>query len=197
MKIKNLSFTYSPGERPVFAGLQRDFIEPGISALMGPSGCGKTTLLKLMGGLLPLSSGYIDSVRESGSISWVFQEARLVPWLSLRENVLLPLGKFQSSSLILDFERLAELFDMGGVLDLYPHELSGGMKSRGAIMRSLLYPGALFLWDEPFAALDKALRDRVIPEIRSRWKQQGVCALIALHDAHDAHTVADEVVMLP
>jgi ABC-type multidrug transport system ATPase subunit len=152
LRIHNLQKEYN---KPVIRNFSYAFEKKGLYLLRGESGVGKTTLFRLIAGLEKADSG---SIEKSGKISMVFQEARLIPHLTLLENLLIVKKEPDRE------EALAVLRRVGLDKDSekYPHELSGGMALRGAIARSLYFGGDIFLWDEPTKELDPDNRERVI-----------------------------------
>ncbi len=152
LHIHNLKKGY---DKPVIGNFSYSFEDKGLYLLRGESGVGKTTLFRLIAGLEEPDSG---SVEKNGKISMVFQEARLIPHLTLLENLLIVKQEPDRE------KALAVLRQMGLEQDCekYPHELSGGMALRGAIARSLYYGGDIFLWDEPTKELDPVNRDHII-----------------------------------
>ena len=191
LKIHELSFSY--GKKQVL----RDFsleVAPGeIVAIMGASGCGKSTLLQLIAGLLKPDSGRIES--NAKRISYAFQEPRLFPWLTVKENLeaVLPRTFENRENAILRALEAAELADSA---ELYPDALSGGMKSRAALARALVFGGDLFLLDEPFAALDKELRMRLGDRLKQTIKERGGSAILVTHHPEDAERLADRIITL-
>ena len=141
LNILDLSFSY--GDAPVLEHLSLSLKDGELLAIMGESGCGKSTLLHLIAGLLKPSEGSISV--DTANVTYVFQEPRLFPWLTLRENLLAPLPKSTEND-----ARVAEILQkvgLSGFEDHYPDELSGGMKSRASLARALLFGGDLFLLD--------------------------------------------------
>lgn len=166
-------------------------VESGeLLALMGPSGCGKSTLLRLIAGFLKPDGGLIQSDFEK--ISFVFQEPRLFPWLTVSEN-LKAVHPNATQDQINDFLALVELREAEA---LYPDELSGGMKSRVSLARGLLYGGDLMLLDEPFSALDRELRLTLAASLRARLKASHCTAILVTHQEEDAKIFADRIVSL-
>ncbi|MBQ5796972.1 MAG: ATP-binding cassette domain-containing protein [Firmicutes bacterium] len=169
--------------------LYRDFSMtiPGgkITAIEGPSGCGKTTLLRMISGLDEPDSGTITPV----TVSCVFQEDRLLPWMTVRENLRLA-GTSEQVETVL---QMMKLQDFG---DYLPEQLSGGMRRRVAMGRALVYNGSITLMDEPFVGLDPELKARLIGEIRELWKEQGRTVLFITHDRSDAEALADQICQL-
>ncbi len=149
-------------------------------ALMGPSGCGKTTLLRVLAGLRAPDGG---SVRvEPGRIACVFQEPRLLPWRTAAENVNAVLS--DRAQTMPQARAWLERLELGTAAEQYPAALSGGMQQRVAIARALAYDAPVLLLDEPFRALDTALRARVIACIAA--ETQGRTLVLATHDPADA-----------
>lgn len=149
-------------------------------ALMGPSGCGKTTLLRVLAGLRAPDGG---SVRvEPGRIACVFQEPRLLPWRTAAENVNAVLS--DRAQTMPQARAWLERLELGTAAEQYPAALSGGMQQRVAIARALAYDAPVLLLDEPFRALDTALRARVIACIAA--ETQGRTLVLATHDTADA-----------
>lgn len=190
LKIETLSFSY--GKTKVLQDLNLS-LEPGeLLSVMGPSGCGKSTLLHLIAGLRrPFGGTLTVSAKQ---ISYVFQEPRLFPWLTVAENLAAVLPDPKQSN-----GRIEEVLERVGLADakgLYPKELSGGMKIRVSLARALLWGGDLFLLDEPFSALDEELRTRLTCELRDYFKQNGISAILVTHQSTDAEIFADRILRL-
>ncbi|GGA60972.1 ABC transporter ATP-binding protein [Pseudoclavibacter endophyticus] len=177
-------------------------------AVIGRSGCGKTTLLRMVGGLLPPTSGEIevDGKRlwngtqvDSSAITklgFVFQESNLFPWFSVLDNIALPMklrgvGKRQRRARATE---LAELVGLTGFEKSYPRELSGGMRQRAAIARALSTEPELLLMDEPFGALDALTRERMNLELQRIVLETTSTVVFVTHDIPEAVFLADRVV---
>ncbi len=161
----------------------------GIVALMGPSGSGKTTLFNIICGILKPDSGRVEY---DGLCSVVFQEDRLLPWISVLENVEIVLDKkHQGAGIGL---RLLEEIGLSGMEKQPIHELSGGMRRRVAIARALAFDAPVLLMDEPFKGLDSELKKQVMNTIAAHGKNRLV--LIITHDIQEATYLADEIYML-
>ena len=190
LEFQNVYFAYV--KKLVFTDLSFTLANGEILAVMGESGCGKSTLLQLVAGFLKPKKGII--VNEASKISYAFQEPRLFPWLTVSENLRAILSdKYTADS------RIAEALDAVSLSDaanLYPDELSGGMKSRASLARALAYGGDLYLLDEPFAALNEELRAELSATIRERIKQSGASAVLVTHQRADAELMADRVLYL-
>ena len=166
-------------------------IEDGkITAVMGPSGLGKTTLLKILLGL-ETCEGTVRGM-DGRKVSAVFQESRLLPWLTLRQNLELVCGPGCETK-IADALALMELTDAA---DKKPAELSGGMQRRSALARALAYGGDVYILDEPFTGLDEELKDRIAGRLCERWRAEGKTVLFVTHDSAEAKAYADETVRL-
>ncbi len=190
LTIHNLSFSY--GNHPILKDFNLSLKDGEIVAIMGPSGCGKTTLLSLIAGLKKPSKGSIENTYQR--ICYVFQEPRLFPWLTVSENLRTVLESTEKVD-----EKIAFVLSAVGLSDCenrYPHELSGGMKSRVSLARAMLYGGDLFLLDEPFSALDRDLRNTLTSFLKDFLKQRGASAIVVTHQAEEAERFADRIVYL-
>ncbi len=184
IEIKNLSIAY--GGESVLENVYISIAKGEKVALMGPSGCGKTSLLRTAAGLLEPASG---SVEISGRISCVFQEPRLLPWLTARENVNLVLS--DSPATIAEADKWLAAVGLAEAADKLPAELSGGMQQRLSIARALAYGGDILLLDEPLKGMDAALREDIAALIRR--EAQGRTVLLITHHEDEAKALADRV----
>jgi len=164
--------------------------------LLGASGCGKSTLLSLVAGLDQISGGTLDI--GGRHVSLMFQEAALFPWLSVLGNVELPMrlrgmGRAERRQRA---EELLEVVRLGGFGHKRPHELSGGMRQRVALARSLAQNADVLLMDEPFGALDAMTRDILHDELERIWREQNLTVLFVTHNVREAVRLGDRVVLL-
>ena len=172
-------------------------------SLLGPSGCGKSTLLKMFAGLETPSSGkvaLVEQAREPGSsaMAMVFQEATLMPWTSVNENVRLPLDlahmpKRESQERIDD---ALELVGLAQFAKCYPRELSGGMQMRASIARALVTRPSVLLMDEPFGALDEFTRNRLDSDLQHLWKARGFTVVFVTHSIYEAVFLSSRVIVM-
>jgi len=167
-----------------------------ITCLLGPSGCGKTTLLRLLAGTLTPGSGSITP-DVGGRISYLFQESRLLPWMTVLENAIYLMD--ESSPLSQRRERGCRLLarvGLSGSEHHYPRELSGGMTRRVALARMLGKDAALLLMDEPFLSLDHELRFQLVDLTRKILHDDARTALCVTHDLSIAERLADRIIRL-
>ena len=170
---------------------------------LGPSGCGKSTLLKLVSGLSPASAGTVEvngitpkNAREM--MSFIFQDATLLPWRTVEENVGLEL-ELEHAAREVRHERVAKMLDIVGLGDVakrYPRQLSGGMKMRASIARALVTRPRILLMDEPFAALDEMTRDRMNEELLRLHAEQKWTVLFVTHSVAEAVFLSQRIVIL-
>jgi ABC-type nitrate/sulfonate/bicarbonate transport system ATPase subunit len=200
LKIQNLSFSF--GEKKILKNLSLDISPNEVISLVGWSGSGKTTLFKLLAGILPLETGVISVAtgQPAESIAFMAQEDLLLPWRTILENLLLPteLGKKPSSSLSLQQKALSLLSEMGlkESANLYPEQLSGGMRQRASLARALLQQRPLLLLDEPFNKLDVVLREQIYELLRKIKEKLNCTILMNTHDFRDAIYLADRILLL-
>ena len=182
--MRDVALTLAPGE---------------VVALVGPSGCGKSTLLRIVAGLDRQYSGHCRVLGEaaqvhSGHVGFIFQEPRLLPWLTVADNVGFELGRHGGRH-----PRVRELLDEVGLAEFanaYPKQLSGGMAQRAAIARGLFTQPELLLLDEPFSAVDAFTRMRLQDLLLRVAAHHGTTVLLVTHDIDEAVYLADRVVVL-
>ncbi len=186
--------------REALAGVSLTLAAGDFVALLGPSGCGKSTLLRLIAGLDRPSGGRVALAAGAAAprISYVFQDATLMPWASVTDNVWLPLriggvGRRMAQA------TMAPLLDTLGLApfaDALPHELSGGLRMRVSIARALVTQPDLLLMDEPFAALDEITRQRLNTELLALWQAQRFTAVFVTHSVFESVFLAQRVLVM-
>ena len=179
------------GLRTVIEDLRFQLHEGEIVALAGPSGCGKTTLLRIIGGLDQAYDGQITWQGQEPRIGTVFQEPRLLPWRTVRQNIALALPPNPDVS-----ESLLELLGLTPYADLYPPALSLGMARRAAIARAFAVQPALLLLDEPFVSLDPAMAEQGRGVLTAAWQTRRCAAILVTHDMAEAASLADRILLL-
>ena len=165
-------------------------------AVVGPSGCGKSTLLKIASGLLNPTSGLVDVDRDH--LGYVFQDATLLPWRTVRQNVELlaelhGMNRAERSSLA---QGAIETVGLAGFEDHYPKSLSGGMKMRVSLARTLTLKPPVFLFDEPFGALDQITRERLNEETQALFRAEGFAGLFITHSISEAVFLSSRVLVM-
>jgi len=186
--LRSVNFKVSPGE---------------FVALLGPSGCGKSTLLKMIAGLREPTTGKVlvgeDGITSKDKrVSYVFQDAYLLPWRKVLGNVTLPLELLGATKVEAEFKARKAL-ERVGLIDFegfYPANLSGGMKMRVSLARSLVTEPNLLLLDEPFAALDEVTRLKLDQDLRDLWVESQMTVLFVTHSISEAAFLADRIFML-
>jgi NitT/TauT family transport system ATP-binding protein len=176
----------------------------GFMTLLGPSGCGKSTLLRVVADIIKPASGTArvfgadpDAARRRRDIGFVFQDAALLPWRTVLENVTLPFEVGGCAGGVRqDPAELLKLVGLTGWEKAYPHELSGGMRQRVSIARALVNSPRLLMMDEPFGALDEITRDRLNEELLGVWERTGTTILFVTHSIYEAAFLGQEVLLL-
>jgi phospholipid/cholesterol/gamma-HCH transport system ATP-binding protein len=204
------------GDVPVLKGISFDVQEGEVLGLLGPGGVGKTVLLKLIGGLLPYNSGDIELFGRSlgevaapellqlrSKIGMLFQNYALFDSMTIAENAGFPLLKEHETDLLADREALHALVspllrDVGlaGTEDLYPGELSGGMKKRVGLARATIHKPELLLYDDPTAGLDPVISSKIMGVIRNLHDQRGSTDIIVSHDIDRLMPVCDRYILM-
>jgi NitT/TauT family transport system ATP-binding protein len=206
IRVDNVSHMYRPPRgREVLAldQVSLDVAEREFVALLGPSGCGKSTLLYLIGGFLPVERGGISVDGKAVSAPGpdrgiVFQHFALFPWKTVRGNILYGLER-QGMAKGEREKRAQEFIDMVGLHgfeDSYPSQLSGGMKQRTAIARTLAFDPKILLMDEPFGALDAQTRGLMQRELLAIWQRTPKTVIFVTHDVQEAVYLADRVAVM-
>lgn len=186
--LEDISFTVERGE---------------FVAIVGPSGCGKSTLLNIITGLLPLDTGScliegVPSHQKKNSIGYMLQKDHLLEWRSIYRNITLGLEiqKQLTEEAKIRIHKMLRDYGLYEFRNSYPRELSGGMRQRAALIRTLALSPSILLLDEPFSALDSQTRLNVADDIGSIIKRQGITAILVTHDLEEAISMSDRVLVL-
>jgi ABC-type nitrate/sulfonate/bicarbonate transport system ATPase subunit/ABC-type nitrate/sulfonate/bicarbonate transport system permease component len=192
--MEDICFAYS--DTPVLSGFTYTFREDTIYGISAPSGKGKTTLLNLINGTLLPTGGHIRTGRSRG-IACVFQEAELLPHLSVLDNVTLPLASFfTKKTAIRTAGQIIAALDIAPLAGKLPGELSYGQQQRTAIARALAFPSPILLLDEPFKGLDETLTRRVISYIKERQAGRNQTIIFTTHKQEELSLLADHIIRL-
>jgi sulfonate transport system ATP-binding protein len=200
LALSGLSKTY-PNGTEALSDITLRIGEGEIVALLGGSGCGKSTLLRLVAGLDTASAGHIviDGERVAGphpAIGIVFQEPRLLPWLTVAQNIAFGIDLLPRAEQRHRVEQALGLIGLQGYAERLPKELSGGQAQRVAIARALVAKPKVLLLDEPFSALDPFTRASLHGALIELWKAYRPTLLMVTHDAEEAITLADRVLIM-
>ena len=205
LRLSGVSKTFANGTTAL-ADVDLTILPGEFVSLLGPSGCGKSTLLKLIAGLAAPSLGEIDWPQSSydaqGSpepaLGFVFQEPTLLPWRTAADNVHLPLllaGVEKKEARQRVDDALAQV-GLSAFADLYPRQLSGGMKMRVSIARALVTRPKILLMDEPFAALDEITRSKLNDELLELFTRQGLTVIFVTHSVYESVYLSSRIVVL-
>lgn len=195
LDFNNVSMTFDDGTRAL------DNVSLSVKAgefvtVVGPSGCGKSTLLRIASNLEKNTGGTCTVDRDS--IGYVFQDATLMPWRTIQRNVELiaELHKLDKSERRQRSAEAIELVGLKGFEDKYPRQLSGGMRMRASLARSLVMKPKVFLFDEPFGALDEITRERLNDELLSLFQHEGFAGLFITHSITEAVFMSTKVLVM-
>ena len=205
VEINNIGMTYHTleGETEAIRDINLNILEGEIVGIVGPSGCGKSTLLSIIAGLIEPSNGNVlingkKVTNSNRNIGYMFQKDQLLEWRNILQNVVLGLeiqGKLTPNDYKVAKEMLHN-YGLGEFINSYPSQLSGGMRQRVALIRTLLLEPDLLLLDEPFSALDYQTRLAIADEIGVILKKEKKTCLLVTHDIAEAISLSDRVVIL-
>lgn len=195
IKINNIYKKYF--NKTIFENFSISFAEDKITCILGPSGIGKTTLFKLISSIEKVDLGSITGL-EGRDISYIFQEPRLFPWLNVYDNMDVILrnhytDNYQRDSIITNYLNLVDLYKSK---DLFPSELSGGMKQRLSIARAFAFPSNILLMDEPFNGLDINLKYTVIELFKTLWLKTNKTVIFITHEIDEAVMLSDVIYLI-
>lgn len=198
LEFKGVTYTYhtKTGETTAVKDLNFTVANGDFVSVIGPSGCGKTTILSLAAGLFAPSAGEV--VRGEGELGYMLQRDALFPWRTVEGNIFLPLEvkKRNTPEMRARAIALAEKYGLKDFLKKTPSQLSGGMRQRVALIRTLAAEPEMLLLDEPFSALDYQTRLEVCDDVQSIIKGEKKTALLVTHDISEAIALSDKVVVL-
>lgn len=191
LKINNLYKTF--GHIDLFKDFNIEISDKTITCILGPSGCGKTTLLNMISNTEQPESGTFSGFNQK-TISYIFQEPRLLPWKTVKENISFVLKDQNIDENIQDLtDKYIRLVNLEEFANYYPSKLSGGMKQRVAIARAFAFPSNLILMDEPLKALDLKLKLNLISAFRKLWQYDQRTVIFVTHDIDEALLLGNEI----
>lgn len=201
ISLSGVAKTYGSGTLAL-QGVSAEIARGSFVSLVGPSGCGKSTLLRIVAGLIEPSSGTLTwpatGAMRPADIGFVFQDATLMPWARVFENVYLPL-KLRGVSRDAARPRIMDALARVGLADFataFPRELSGGMKMRVSIARALVTRPPVLLMDEPFAALDEFTREKLDDDLLDLWRGQGWTVVFVTHSVYESVYLSERVLVM-
>lgn len=205
IKLENLSLTYQTKQNETLAIKNLSFSASfgEFVALIGPSGCGKTSILSLIAGLIERTSGSVkidgkEITKPDSDVGYMLQKDQLFPWLSVEKNVTLPLiiKNVKTSKNVDYINDLLKKYGLWEFKNHYPNQLSGGMRQRAALIRTLASKPKLLLLDEPFSALDYQTRLAVCDDVYNVITAEKKTAILVTHDISEAISLADKIIVL-
>ena len=200
LEINNISKTFNTlnGEINAIKSISFDVNNEDFIAIVGSSGCGKSTLLNIISGLLEKTNGTIKFYKENPIIGYMLQEDSLLPYLNILDNATLGLSlkKIKTKENIEYTKRLLETYGLKDFIHKYPKELSGGMKQRVALIRTLAIKPDILLLDEPFSALDYQSRLSVSEDVYNIIKKEKKTVIMITHDIAEAISLSDKIIVL-
>lgn len=180
----------------IFDNFNIEFSEGNICCILGASGCGKTSLLNIIGGILKPDYGNIEGI-ENKSISYIFQEPRLLPWKTVRDNIDFVLSReMDPSERKTKLDELLKLVDMESFADYYPSQLSGGMSQRVSLARAFALPSQIILMDEPLSGLDVSLKRNILNRFVGIWTNDRRTVIYVTHDIDEALMLGNEIFVI-
>ena len=205
VQLKNINKIFRNGKK-VIENFNLIIYKSDFITILGKSGSGKTTILKILCGLLKVTSGkviwptstYTNSEKNPANLSVVFQESNLLPWLNVFENVFLPLKlkKINSSKGKKEVKKIINLVGLGEFQEYFPNQLSGGMKMRVAIARALVTKPKVILMDEPFAALDEITRFKLNDDLLRIYKKYKLTIIFITHSIYESAYLSNKIALI-
>lgn len=200
LSLNNVNLTYftDNGETQALKDINININDGDFVSIVGPSGCGKTTILSIVSGLLKPTSGDVHFKEGYNQIGYMFQKDLLFPWLTINKNILLGLQiqKKKTKENIAYANELLKKYGLWDFRNKHPHELSGGMKQRVALIRTLVLRPKILLLDEAFSALDFQTRLNVCDDVYKIIKEQGLTSILVTHDITEAISMSDKIIIL-
>lgn len=186
MKLEINELTKRYNDKIIFDKFSIDFLSDKVNCIVGQSGCGKSTLLNIIAGLIPKDGGIIQEININ-DISYIFQEDRLIEWLTIYDNLKISLRRYiKKNELDNRINYILESIDLKDIKDKYPSQLSGGMRQRVNIARAIGKPSRVILMDEPFKSLDYKIKYSIIDKFKNIIVNDKRIIVIVTHDVEEA-----------
>jgi ABC-type nitrate/sulfonate/bicarbonate transport system ATPase subunit len=207
LELEKISFSYGIANQKVLDDVSISLQQGEVLSVVGPSGCGKSTLLRIISSILPndkknslsgtirINSQTPDNYRKTGKMAFMFQEATLMPNLTVRDNIELPL-KIKRQNDMQKVNNLIKTVGLENATNYLPKQLSGGMKTRVALARSFVTEPEFLFLDEPFSALDIAWKSKLYIELEKLREQTNTTIIIVTHDVQEALLLSDHIIVL-
>lgn len=194
ISIKNVNKKFN--NKIIFQDFNIDFYKNEINCIVGKSGCGKSTLLNIISGIIPNDRKNFETIEKYG-VSYIFQDDRLIDWLTVEENIKLVVKKLYSKK-ITD-ELIDKYLDLVGIKEYknyYPQMLSGGLRQRVNIARAFIYPSNIVIMDEPFKSIDVINKEIIIENLKKILQKEERTVLFVTHDIDEALLISDKIYVL-
>ena len=194
IRLENINKKYD--ETIIFNDFKIDFYENKVNCILGKSGCGKTTLLNIISGVIENDKNNFKGIEDLG-ISYIFQDDRLIDWLTVEENIKLVVKKHYNEKEINELcEKYLKLVGIYEYKDYYPQRLSGGMRQRVNIARAFIYPSKVIIMDEPFKSIDIKNKLMIMNNFKDILKEDNRTVLFVTHDIDEALYLGDSAFVL-
>ena len=194
IRIENINKRY--GDNIIFNNFQIDFYENKINCILGKSGCGKTTLLNIISGVVKNDESDFKGIEDLG-VSYIFQDDRLIDWLSVEDNIKLVIKKYYDEAKVNELcEKYLKLVGIYEYKNYYPQRLSGGMRQRVNIARAFIYPSKIIIMDEPFKSIDIKNKQIIMENFKKILEEDNRTVLFVTHDIDEALYLGDVAFIL-
>ena len=194
ISIKNINKRFN--NKVIFQDFNIDFHKNKINCIVGKSGCGKSTLLNIISGIIPNDRKNFETIEKYG-VSYIFQDDRLIDWLTVEENIKLVVNKLYSKKII--DELIDKYLDLVGIKEYknyYPQMLSGGVRQRVNIARAFICPSNIIIMDEPFKSIDVINKEIIIKSLKKILQKEKRTVLFVTHDIDEALLISDKIYVL-
>ena len=194
IRIENINKRYK--DNIIFEDFQIDFYENKINCILGKSGCGKTTLLNIISGVVKNDESDFKGIEDLG-VSYIFQDDRLIDWLSVEDNIKLVIKKYYDEAKVNELcEKYLKLVGIYEYKNYYPQRLSGGMRQRVNIARAFIYPSKIIIMDEPFKSIDIKNKQIIMENFKKILEEDNRTVLFVTHDIDEALYLGDVAFIL-